>query len=332
MASTIISLRQVYREEIVPVKNYSLVDTMRTYSFGWQYDGSRGYVEVCPGSIAVLWEEEGRIIVDIYAGDEKGCWEERVRELPRIIGADERLDEYFMLATGDPLVSCIARRMRGLRLRSTDIFYAFLVAVAQQHASFKQGWRSLHRLHLFFSPRYILRLPSGEDHVFLGIPGPRVLVADPQRLKETGLGYRVRTVLAAARSGVFDDNPVECSVIDEQLSRIRGVGSYTLRLIRLLACRDYRSPPLDQWFTRLAAAAYNVHVDSVLGELTSRFGVWSGLAVYHTTIAFDAEPFRRALARLRKRENCPGLVKPAPVNMWEYFVYEPVYPSDPFFA
>ncbi len=310
-------LRPVYQCSRRALPGYSLVDTMRTYSFGWQFDGKCGYIELCPESVAQVCPGEGdSILVNVYSTRSTGCWEERISSIEWVTGSRESLEDYHSRASRDPLVSCIPRAMPGHRLKATSPLNAFLISVAQQNASFKQGWKTLYSLYMVFSPTYLLET-SGKPMLFLATPRPQALT-DIEGLRRTGLGYRARTVFNAVSRGVFLEEP-SCDELDEKLGEVRGVGPYTLKLTKLLACRDYRSAPLDRWFTRLASHAYNVHPTRVGDELGYRFGSWAGLAVFHTTIAFDAEPYRKALQRLRRGENCPGLADPSPLTLWKHY-------------
>jgi len=52
--------------------------------------------------------------------------------------------------------------------------------------------------------------------------------------------------------------------------------------------------------------------------LRERFGQWVGLAAIDATIAFDAQPLRRALERLEKGLNKPGVDEPSPITLWRH--------------
>lgn len=164
----------------------------------------------------------------------------------------------------------------------------------------------MYRLHLLASPR--LRLPDGT--VYLETPQPGELNAEV--LRRAGLGYRARTVIEASSLA-----PLDCKNVEE-LRGVRGVGPYTIALVKILACRDYTLLPLDRWLLKLAARAYKLPEDrrAVEEHLRRRFGEWVGLAALHATIAFDAQPLRRALERLERGLNKPGLDEPSPITLW----------------
>ncbi len=297
---------------------YSLVDTLRVYAFGWNYwGGSCGLVGLWEGCAALVCDAGVRVEYRVYcAGRPEG---DAAPILEWVLGLVEDTRPYLRLARGDPLVGGVAEAMPGLRLRSTSVWAALLTAVCQQNASFRQGWGMLYRLHLAAGPRLIL--PDGR--VYIEAPGPRLLGEDV--LRAAGLGYRARTVLEAARLFAESGEP-SCRDVDV-LAGVRGVGPYTLRLVRLLACRDYREPPVDRWLAALAARAYGLEGGGLRAAervLRERFGEWAGLAAWHATIAFDAQPLRRALERLERGVNRPGVEEPSPVSLWR------VTPPEPF--
>ena len=285
-------------------RGYSLVDTLRVYSFRWMYwGGSCGRLESC-GCILEACEEGGRVTLRAYCSGEPGC--DPLKAGIGALGVMEDVSPYLGLARGDPIVGGVVEAMPGYRLRSTSPWAAFLIAVCQQNASFRMGWRMLLRLHLSAGER--LRLPDGS--VYIATPRPEKL--DENVLREARVGYRARTILEAAKLALEG-----CSDVDV-LGGVRGVGPYTLSLVRLLACRDYTALPLDRWLAKLASEAYRVDPRGVEGEIRRRFDGWTGLYAIQATIAFDAQPLRRALERLRRGLNRPGLDEPSPVTLWKW--------------
>ncbi len=285
-------------------RGYSLVDTLRVYSFRWMYwGGSCGRLEAC-GCILEACDADGRIALRAYCSGEPAC--DPIPAGVASLGVREDISGYMRLARGDPVVGGVAEAMPGYRLRSTTPWAAFLTAVCQQNASFRMGWRMLLRLHLLAGRR--LRLPDGS--LYISTPSPDELTESV--LREARVGYRARTILEAARLRIES-----CSDVDA-LSGVRGVGPYTLSLVKLLACRDYTVLPLDRWLARLASEAYRVDQGLVEAELRRRFDGWTGLYAIQATIAFDAQPLRRALERLRLGLNRPGLDEPSPVTLWKW--------------
>ncbi len=308
--ATIVRLKRVYEGGLRAGGGYSLRDSFTVYSFGWVFDGSRGAVELCRGSIAVLEQVEDRIVYRVYAVEGERCWEEELARLSWRLGLNEDYTVFWRMCNGDPILHCIPEKLTGYRLRSLSVWASFLVAVCQQNASFRQGWGMLYRLHANASRRLVA---PEEGLVYLETPQPESL--NPEVLRASGLGYRSKTVMEAVNARVWE---LDCSGLD-RLREVRGVGEYTTALVKLLACRCYDVLPLDRWLRRIAAEAYEVEEREAEEELTRRFNGWRGLAALMTTVALDAEPLRRALERLRKGEVCPGKTTPSPVNMWKYW-------------
>lgn len=310
-------LSLVYEDELRPVEGYSLGLTLAAYGFGWVYwGGGGGRVLLCPGAVAELSVEGGVVVrYRVYAGGGAGCWEEAVGLLGWALGAVEDYSGFHRLAAGDPLAGCMAAELRGLRLRGLGAWPALLVGVAQQNASFRQGWGMLYRLHLAAGRRL---LGPGWVYVEPPAPGPGLVEA----ARAAGWGYRARFLgEAAARAAglglaAWSLERGVCLSAAGELEEARGVGAYTAALIRLLGCKDYSAAPVDRWLLRLAAEAYGVEERAVPGLLRERFPGYSGLAAYAATLCCDAQPLRRALERLRRGECRPGLDEPSPLTLW----------------
>ena len=304
-------LREVYAYTLALPSGWSLRDTGRVYSWGWSYSEEPPVLRLwlCSQSVAEVAGQGGQLVVRVYSVPGVRCWEQGLEELAQRLGLGEDYSGFHMLASGDPLADCIPRDMPGYRLRSPTAWEALLIAVAQQNASFRQGWGMLYRLHAAASRRL-----RGPGWVFLEPPEPRRGIGEAAR--GSGWGYRARVLEGLAelarRHGASSPSLVE------EAPRLRGVGAYTYRLARLLALRDYGSLPLDRWLRRLASEAYGVDEAAVAGELARRFQGWEGLAALAATICFDAEPLRRALERLRRGQNRPGLREPSPVTLWKH--------------
>ncbi|MET1128788.1 MAG: hypothetical protein ABWW70_05680 [Thermoproteota archaeon] len=307
----------VYEGESAVLEGYSLEQTGAAYSFGWMYSPGEAVVEICEGSFAVVRQSGRRLAYSIYSLKPSGCWEDRVDEVPDIVGAHEDYREFHAIARGDPLVGGVVEAAPGLRLRRLGVWAASLVAVAQQNASFRQGWGMVYRLYKIASRRILLKQRRGSK-VVLQTPSPEEVSIE--LLRRAGYGYRAQTVLyISAELKKLGADIHACSVdAIERLAEVSGVGPYTYNLVKLLACRDYQALPVDRWLEALASEAYGVDRSQVQQTLTARFGRWRGLAAYFTTIGFDAQPLRKALARLREGKNKPGLAEPSPMSLWKY--------------
>jgi 3-methyladenine DNA glycosylase/8-oxoguanine DNA glycosylase len=154
-------------------------------------------------------------------------------------------------------------------------------------------------------------------------PAPRDVLAEPEKLRKAGLGYRSATVLGIAgaiESGELPSSEDLASELVEQaetqLRKIKGVGSYTARLALALALRRYELPPIDRWVKALAAKAYGVEEKAVEGEWRKRWGRWSALAVIALTVALDAAPLSKAIARFESGRLLPESGAGGPAELW----------------
>jgi len=261
-------------------------ESLALYAFSWQFDGECGYVEAgecvyrfCPPKAEAL------------------CWGEG-QSLEEALGLNEDLDEFYEMAKDDPLLWCVAKRYPGLRPRRLSPWAAAVVGIAQQNASFKQAWGSLYKLHKLASKRV---KAFGREYLLF----PKKEDVDEEVLRKAGFGYRAKTVLALK---AFE---FSCSNIEE-LKRVKGVGDYTLGLVKLFACHDYSAPILDRWLKAVYEKAY--------GGLEGyyKFGKWKGLASLLVTVALDAVPLRKALRRAEEGRVCPE-EEPSPLTLWKRY-------------
>lgn len=309
--STTASLAEVYRGAITVAEGYSLDDTGRVYSFWWMYSPGTVRLSICRGTVVEAVQKGNTVSYRVYSFSGNNCWEDRLEErLSFILGLKEDYSSFHEKALVDPLASCIPRQLKGFRLRATSPWAALLTAVSQQNASFKHGWGMLYRLYTLAGRRL-----RGPGWVYIEPPEPHPRLYEAAR--SSGYGYRAHTIakLAMLASRLGEDNPE----LVETARSVRGVGSYTYNLSRLLALKDYNSLPLDRWLQRLAAEAYNVDVREAGEEITRRFGGWRGLLALAATICFDAEVLSKALERLRRGENCAGLRSPSPIDLWTHY-------------
>ena len=282
--------------------------TLQAYSLPWQFDGRRAYMHLCGSSVAVVEPVDELLRVDVYAASGERCWEEVLGGgwAPAIDGSG--LEAYYDRAAGDPLLSCVGGRLRLLTVKLASPWYAAIVAVCQQNASFLQGWRMVYRLHTELG----VRLRIG-DRLFIAPPGPeRVSI---EALRRAGLGYRAETLASLAdlvRRGID---------VREARETVKGVGPYTDGLIRLLGYGDLDALVVDRWVKGLAAEAYGVELREAERVWSARWRPWRGLAAYHLTIVLDAEPLRKSIERVRRGEVCPRMdySRPSPLTMWRAF-------------
>ncbi|RLF01357.1 MAG: hypothetical protein DRJ59_06210 [Thermoprotei archaeon] len=288
-----------------PPEEFNFHLTASAYSFHWQFDGKYLYFPVIRNPLLIVRTsvKDNVVRVDLYGVTGKLSKDLVTEHVVRTLGLDEKYYEFYNIAEGDPLLAEVARSLRGMRLRTTDLWTALIIAVCQQNASFKQGWRMLYNLFKMFGERVTV-----EGHGFLLTPPPSLIAkSSSSELMRAGIGYRASTLLELARG--FDDIPQQSPrELERSLRSFKGVGLYTARLALLLAHRFYELPPVDRWTARIVCEVYGckgVSISEAEEVLRKVWGKWSGLAVYYLTIVLDAEPLSKALDRVRK-----GLLKP----------------------
>lgn len=287
--------------------------TMRVYNLCFWINGDHAYAFIPWSSVSVAriyWSGE----YELYSTN---CEEDLVEKLEWALGLREDLSEFYELASRDPLLSEFAKLFKEWRLRSADLWWSLVVAVCQQNASFKQGWRALHELvRVYGKSVYVENAP------ILRPPTPLEVLEDPERLRRAGLGYRAETLLRVAESivtGVIkyeDINRVSVEEAESTLRRIKGVGPYTARLALALSTRRYELPPVDRWLRRIISIVYSVSEREAEKFWIEKWGKWSALASLAVTVALDAEVLSKALVRIKRGEVTPNpRVKPSPLNM-----------------
>ena len=207
-------------------------------------------------------------------------------------------------------------------MRSCSLWWALVIAVCQQNASFKQGWSMLARLVRGYGRRAEL---EGVGEVLLP-PTYGDVLSNPSRLAASGLGYRARTVIGVAEALASGRIPPEEELARAEtgegesiLRAVKGVGSYTARLALALSLRRYELPPIDRWVRALASRAYGVEAGEVEAEWRRRWGRWGALAVLALTVALDAAPLRKALERLEAGRLLPEPGEVGPAQLWRYY-------------
>ncbi len=283
--------------------------TLAAYSLPWQYDGRRAYIHLCGFSVAVAETLDDTTRVTVYAAGGERCWESVLDDWRPVVNS-KGLEPYYKRASRDRLLRCIGERLWGLTLKLANPWYAAIIAVCQQNASFRQGWGMVYKLHLLLGERMMVG-----DRLFIAPPRPERISADSAR--KAGLGYRARVIEELARVVKRGED------LREKAPAVKGVGSYTEGLIRLLGYGELDAHIVDRWIEALAAQAYGTSTREARRKWIETWRPWSGLASYHLTIVFDAEPLRKSVERLLKGDLCPHLdaEKPTPLTMWRNMPY-----------
>lgn len=317
-------LEKVASAEFEVEEPFDLDATASAYNFGWYYDGSTLLVPLGAGvqAFAAVREARGGVAVELFS-------RERVDEewaLERVsfsLGLGEDLSAFWALASRDAILGAAARALRGMRLRTVDLWTAFVVAACQQNASFRQGWAIVGNILSSLGKR--VRVAGRETIV---PPSPRdVLRGGARALREARAGYRAEAIIAGAELfeevGAEELSQLASEELERALCSLRGVGPYTARVAALFGLRRYGVNPVDRWLAKIMAAAYGAEVASLREAerlWASRWGEWAGLAAFFATIVTDALPAPKAVARVRSGELLPreDPPHPTPMTLWRW--------------
>ncbi len=291
--------------------NYDFYLTAAAYNFSWFFDGKflRVPLEV-DGEFVVVrcYLDKSKTTVEIYArGSLQQINKDRIIDkLVYTLGINEDLSEFYQLCRDDPLLKDV---IVGLHMRSVDPWYATVIAVSQQNASFRQGWSMIYRLYTNYGTKILLE----NDKMIIALPDPKSIIMKGEGiLRECGYGYRASIIVNIAKrfAEYCDTN------LYEILKNIKGVGPYTYGLAIMLAYRDYSNSIIDRWVRGL----YNfVGIKNIDNYFNNYWKSYKGLATWFLTVMLDAEPLSRAIERVRKGMLKPSMKGITPLTMWKYF-------------
>ncbi len=312
--------KPVFLEEYTlprPKVDFNFKLTGMVYNFSWWFNGNK-LILVIDDYIVVVSEGEEGLTTRVYSisGKEENI-DDLLKQVEYVLGLNEDLTEFYDIALRDPILNRVPLRLRGLHIRATNPWNAALISVCQQNASFKQGWRMLYNIYKLMGRELLVEgtrtiiPPKPED----------ILVHGVGELVKARVGYRAKTIIGIAE--LFTKKPelntweVSVSELEEELLSIKGVGSYTTRLVLVLSKRYYEKPPIDRWLKKLIALAYKA--EGREEEAYKRFWrKWSGLAALFTTIVLDAEPLKRAVRRLLEGRIEPDPSLLSPLTLWKH--------------
>ena len=210
-----------------------------------------------------------------------------------ILGTDQDLGPFYAQADGDPTMSAMAERFRGLHLPHTgSVFEALVLAIMGQQIATNVA-RIIRTLFIeTYGPRQTF-----DGRTYYAFPRPETLLAATvEELRGLKLSWRkaeyIRGIAEAAMEGAFGSEQL-AGLSDEQVARrlteLRGVGQWTAQwvLIRSLGRPD-ALPLGDLALRRAVSRVYfggDEINDSQLEEFSRR---WSPWRTYATVYLFTA--------------------------------------------
>jgi DNA-3-methyladenine glycosylase II len=157
-------------------------------------------------------------------------------QLGRLLRIDADLTEFSTLAASDPRLGRLADRMSGIKPpRFTNLFEAFVNAIANQQLSLEVGIELLNRFTEAFGAR-----PPG-DHGLVAFPNAESILAVPiTEIQALGFSTRkaeyVLSCAHAVATGAIDETTLESldrAAATEELTALRGIGRWSAEYVLL---------------------------------------------------------------------------------------------------
>jgi len=201
---------------------------------------------------------------------------------------------FYRAVAGDPILSVLADRLRGLRAPVTPtVFEALADSIIEQQISLAAARSIGHRLIRRVGKRLVV---GGEE--YFGYPDPAILAKTPDRtFRSCGLTLRkgeyLRDLSRCILSGDLDveglRNYHDTERVIGELTRIRGIGRWTaeLTVLRGLHLPD-AFPADDVGVRRFIAKFYRPGTKISPSEarvFSERWGAWKGFAAYYLEVA-----------------------------------------------
>ncbi len=303
---------------VVPCLTFKITEKLTwrlvlgAYSFPWEYDGVTGRFAV-GDTVLVAETNKDQVEVCVYSL-KNVCADIDERIIVSFFDLRNSYREFYEKALKDPLLFEFAKKYYGWRPRQSDLWWATVIGVCQQNASFLQGWKMLASIIKLYGRRILV-----ENKELLVPPTPNDILKHPELLVQAKTGYRAETIMRVGK--LFVGKP-SSEIEFYDLVSIKGVGEYTASLAMILARREYWRAPIDRWLKRIIAHVYRVSDRDAPKIYRRRWGKYQGLAALATTIALDAVPLRQALKRIDEGKTVPSIMdKPTPANMWMFTEY-----------
>ncbi|MCH8225237.1 MAG: DNA-3-methyladenine glycosylase 2 family protein [Chloroflexi bacterium] len=218
---------------------------------------------------------------------------EASNEVAWLLGTDQDLGPFYALTDGDPTMSAIAKRFRGLHLPHTaSVFEALVLAIMGQQIATNVA-RIIRTLFIeTYGPRQTF-----DGRTYYAFPRPETLIeATVEDLRGMKLSWRkaeyIRGIVEAAMEGAFGPDQL-ATLNDEQVAQrlieLRGVGQWTAQwvLIRSLGRPD--ALPLGDLALRRAVSKLYFSGDEINdGQLDEFSRRWSPWRTYATVYLFTA--------------------------------------------
>jgi N-glycosylase/DNA lyase len=231
--------------------------------------------------------EEPHLKITLTSNDENAGLARTVADhVSDVLRLRDDLNEFYQAfdpAKGD-IVSKTFPRLLGLRLmRGNNPFESLISSISTQHNSIVLWTKSVKLIRDTFGPS--VHLSDGSTiHLF---PKPEALAsAREQDLEKTGLAYRTKYIIEAARR--VRDRELDLEELKSQdyetakmrLVELPGIGPKVADCFLLYGLGNMEAAPVDIWIHRIVRKLYfhgaNVSTEKVAKFLRERYGPWAG--------------------------------------------------------
>jgi N-glycosylase/DNA lyase len=209
-----------------------------------------------------------------------------IHHLINVLRLDDDLNAFYRAfdPTKGDIISKTFSQLVGLRLmRGNNLFESLISSISTQHNSILLWTKSVKMIRDNFGPS--VRLSDGSTvHLF---PRPETLAsASEQDLERTGLAYRTKYVIEAARRvrdgelNLEELHHRDYETAKTKLIELPGIGPKVADCFLLYGLGKTEAAPVDIWIHRIVRKLYfhgaNVSTEKVARFLRERYGSWAG--------------------------------------------------------
>lgn len=199
---------------------------------------------------------------EFSAHPESDTW---TREFFRL---DDEIERVFSTLSRDPLVASLLSKYPGLRLLRQDPEQCLFSFICASNTNIQMIRRMLYNLARKFGARV-----ECYGREFFTFPSASSLSRAPMaELQSCGLGYRARSVKAAAQKitdrtlDLYELRRMGYEEARDSLLQVYGIGNKIADCILLFSLDKLDAFPIDVWIARTLSKHYSSIIDSMIGE------------------------------------------------------------------
>lgn len=290
---------------VKPVRPFSFDLSARIFSEGdgriRKYEDGRYWQVIRPGHKLVLASlkslgtiDDPELLVDLRPMDVLS--NQDIRDAKKVIcilfNMDLDLKPFYKAVKGDQVMSRLILSLRGLRSPNTEtVFEALVDSIIEQQISLRAAWSLQRRLTETFGEALHL-----DGKIYYAFPGPqRLAYASVEELRGCGLSYKKSEYIRDMSRLVLNGLDLEKikgqnqEQIIQELTRIRGVGVWTVELTMVRGMRKLDAMPADDLGLRRCISHYYCQDRKITGDearlIARRWMGWRGLASFYLIAA-----------------------------------------------